>query len=397
MAVLDFLHHWAPFRIDALGIVTILGAAEVDMVVGRMARHRFTGCLPLLGAFQIASNSIVRQLPSFILYNVTDGILATDVTGWFSRWLLSQNVTFSSTVLYISVKQKPTTRFNASSIGNHVVGMVLMSSLLAMAILTGDRWGLVNVLAMLVSVIVRQVIIDQNLAALDIAATKSAKTSNEVVKTFLVLPTGAAVTIKASRGIVVDCLLTTPRPLNPLLYDIARGAGWIAFGIHVVSLGMAAFLNQLLAVALLLVSTVLVTLRIGDDEYQIGSRLQIRRYDCVGPAFRAAALARLQLSTTQEDTMLAWGLFPQRSNEQWWRKYRACQGTPSLHSFRLWDKHLANTTFAAIPQGLEPPAVTTTNGAQPDEGGCQTRSEERQNIEHGGVSNAQCSSSSNSI
>lgn len=200
--------------------------------------------------------------------------------------------------------------------------MVLMSSLLVMAILTGDRWGLVNVLAILVSVIVRQVIIDQNLAALDIAATKSAKTSNEVVKTFLVLPTGAAVTIRASCGIVVDCLLTTPRPLNPLLYNIARGAGWIAFSIHVLSLGMAAFLNQLLAVALLLVSTVLVTLCIGDDECQIGSRLQIRRYDYVRPAFRAAALARLQLSTTQEDTMLARGLFPQRSNEQWWRKYR---------------------------------------------------------------------------
>lgn len=52
MAILDFLHHWAPFRIDALGIVTILGAAEVDMVVGRLARHHFTGCLPLLCAFQ---------------------------------------------------------------------------------------------------------------------------------------------------------------------------------------------------------------------------------------------------------------------------------------------------------------------------------------------------------
>src|SRR5271156_582823 len=46
-----YLERWAPFRIDALGLVTLLGAERVDQVVGRLAHHRLTSCLPLLGAF----------------------------------------------------------------------------------------------------------------------------------------------------------------------------------------------------------------------------------------------------------------------------------------------------------------------------------------------------------
>lgn len=78
--LLNYLVSWAPFHIDALGIVTFLGAEQIDQAVGRLARNRFTSCLPLLGAYKIAGNDIVKPIPGFTLYNITDGILATDLT-----------------------------------------------------------------------------------------------------------------------------------------------------------------------------------------------------------------------------------------------------------------------------------------------------------------------------
>lgn len=36
------LHHWRPFRIDALGLVTLLGAEEVDLGIGTLQKRRFT-------------------------------------------------------------------------------------------------------------------------------------------------------------------------------------------------------------------------------------------------------------------------------------------------------------------------------------------------------------------
>lgn len=94
---------WAPFRVDALGIVTILGADQMDLVLGRLAHTGFSTFLPLLGAYKAADNSIVKPIPGFTLYNVSDGVLATDINGWFARWLLCQDLTFTSTTLIMSI------------------------------------------------------------------------------------------------------------------------------------------------------------------------------------------------------------------------------------------------------------------------------------------------------
>lgn len=190
---------WAPFRIDALGIVTILGADQTDLVVGRLARTGFTGLLPLLGAFRVADNSIVKPIPGFVLYNVSDGILANDITGWFARWLLCQDLTFTSSTLHISVEDNVSSRA-CDCLSELAAAGMTMGTLLIILILSSDWWGLANWAAMACSVIVRRLIIGQNLSSLDTASSKAVITSSELVKVFLTLPTGNAVTIKAPQG-----------------------------------------------------------------------------------------------------------------------------------------------------------------------------------------------------
>jgi len=79
---LDTLQQWMPFRIDALGLVTILGNDRVDLVLGQLTHSSLTEWLPLLGAYTIVSNRIIEPLPGFNLYNITDGITASDLAGW---------------------------------------------------------------------------------------------------------------------------------------------------------------------------------------------------------------------------------------------------------------------------------------------------------------------------
>ena len=79
--IFHFLKTWAPFKMDALGIVTLLGADEMDAMVGRLVRTPYTNYLPLLGAYTVAGNSITKPLPGYAVYNITDGIKATDVAG----------------------------------------------------------------------------------------------------------------------------------------------------------------------------------------------------------------------------------------------------------------------------------------------------------------------------
>lgn len=81
--VIRWLRKWTPFKIDASGLVTILGADEVNQFVGRLSRSRLTEYLPLVSSFVIANDGITSAIPGFELYNKSDGIRATDFTGWF--------------------------------------------------------------------------------------------------------------------------------------------------------------------------------------------------------------------------------------------------------------------------------------------------------------------------
>ncbi|KAK2048732.1 hypothetical protein LZ31DRAFT_550105 [Colletotrichum somersetense] len=333
---LQHLGEWSPFSIDALGLITLLGSEALDTVLGQMICNPVTQYLPLLGGQIIASNSIVSPRIGFALYNVNDGIKATDLAGWFARWLSCEGAQFSGTTLRIRREKRP------AAPAKRLIGLAsgaLGLLPLVLGILIVDWWAVVNGLVMAASVLVRLVVMNQNHRALDLSAMGADGTSSEMVRCFVTLPDGKAITIMTTRGIVLDCLLTDPRPPHPRLYQAARIAGWAAFGIHVVVLGMSPLICQLPTVVVMLTATVATVYQVGADLYRIGHEICISRDDAE-ERFRAAAYARLQLSEEEEISMVNWHLFPQKTNTMWWQKYK---DYAKDMKFSNWNKTLAKT------------------------------------------------------
>lgn len=336
---LDILRQWSPFKIDALGLVTILGADAVDGAIGSLKQSKITDWLPFLGGHVIASNQYIRPIPGFVLYNISDGILATDLAGWFARWLLSQDLTFNSTSVYITSSKR--SQSCARDMCALVIGICALSPIIMMPAFMGDWWGFANSISMLVMTIIRELSLRLNRSALNLAAVETGDGLSQPVKVFLTAPNGKAVSVFASRGIVIHCLLTTPRTPYPRFYRGILMIGWLAFGCHIISLGKTTLFCQLPTVALLIGATILKVCQIGDDEHRIGSRLNLDLKVAERQDFRAAAYAHLQLSQKEEDSMVQWSMFPHRSNEFWWAKYRHCIANKSLKSFENWDQVLA--------------------------------------------------------
>ena len=338
--ILAFLASWAPFKIDALGLITILGTTELDMTVGSLVRNRLTDFLPLLAAFLIAGNNILSPIPGFAVYNITDGILATDVSGWLARWLLCQDFTWNSTELrlqlLLDIGRRNRFQRRLSEVALGVLGI---STLLVFPILTADWFGLANSLSMTASVFVRWAVVSQNRNAIDRDTLAGLESSSEVIKTFWTLPTGKAVAMYVPRGVLIGCFLTTPQPPSPLFYSAARMAGWVAFGCHIITLGMTSLFNQLVTVFVLIAATFLTSRRIGADNSHIASHLAINRFDHPDPHdSRTSAYVRLNLSYTEERKLLAWNLVPHESNQEWWQKYRTLLGK-ERESYRSHRAH----------------------------------------------------------
>lgn len=343
--VIRWLLKWTPFKIDALGLITILGADEVNRSIGRLSRSRLTEYLPLVSSFVIANDSIRSAIPGFALYNISDGICAFDFAGWFSRWLLSQDLTYNSTTLIMNIRH-PVRPPGDDPVLAACIGMTISFVMILLPALMADWWGLANAISLGISVLVRSTILKANRDAINRAAETAVQQSRTVIKAFCNLTNGRSVTIYAPRGIITQCLLSDPRPSNPRVYFAFRMIGWAAFLVHIISLGMAALPNQLLTVSILAVSTVCVVLRVGSNDESIGQKLVIRRIDHQGPErSMAACFARLRLSTDEEEAMVAWRLMPQFRNEAWWRKYRASLAQNSSRAFddwaekRTWDSY----------------------------------------------------------
>ncbi|KAL5045870.1 hypothetical protein BDW71DRAFT_182966 [Aspergillus fruticulosus] len=67
------LIQWQPFRVDALGLITLLGAEEIDTWVGRLVVSRWPEYMPLLATYIIAGDRFRRKSHSFSIYNITMG------------------------------------------------------------------------------------------------------------------------------------------------------------------------------------------------------------------------------------------------------------------------------------------------------------------------------------
>ena len=184
---LGWLGQWSPFRIDALGLVTMIGADEVNAAVGRLLRSRYTEYLPILGAFVIAGDHFARAVPGFTLYNIDKGITTTDLAGWFARFLRARKMKQSITTLRFTVHAKNLPRARMDDLIAGASGVVVAVVIFVVAVLEWDWWGFANALSMLASVFVRSFLVGQNRAALDRAAKAAYEKGSEEVRVLCLL------------------------------------------------------------------------------------------------------------------------------------------------------------------------------------------------------------------
>jgi hypothetical protein len=98
--ILSSLSKWAPIRLDALGIVTLIGEQVVNRSIRRLVRYRYVEYLPLLAGQVVAGNGMARPIPGFHLFNIIDKIHATDIAALFAYWLSAWEFTGNSTIIH---------------------------------------------------------------------------------------------------------------------------------------------------------------------------------------------------------------------------------------------------------------------------------------------------------
>lgn len=319
---------WQPFRIDALGLVTMIGSEQVDATIGRLVTSRYTEYLPLLGAFVLAGNQFTQAISGFEIYNLYAVIKTTDLAGWFERWCLAQDFNRASNTVNWTVRERTSAslwRSRLDTLLATMIGIAANSALVVLTVFQGDWWGLSNAISMIFSIFVRVYLTKQNRDALDAqAVTCSGPDKNQCERaTFLVfLNDGKLVTMYAPPNLIKNCFIDKPVPPNKRLYKIVRGIGWIGFTAHVITIGMSGLATQIVTVFLIVVPTVLTVFKVGCDDSVIGSRLkaEISTTGQVGERRQDTYLA-LDLSDAQETSMVAWSLMPHKDNDDWWEEY----------------------------------------------------------------------------
>ncbi|KAK2758934.1 hypothetical protein CKAH01_16762 [Colletotrichum kahawae] len=363
-------------QIDALGLITIIGADEVNVSVGRLVPNRYAEFLPLLGAFILASNRFTKNQSNFELYNLTEGIKTTEVAGWLSRWLKAQDFHQVHHKIRWDVQRSrlPGLSYIWTALA---ISIPCHGMLLALTVLSADWWGFLNVLAMILSVVVRVTLVHQNRAGIDKAIDAHRSATGEMpAKLLLIMDDSKVVTMEIPCHLVKAVFIKAPTVPNNHLYRFTRWVGWTAFAAHIISIGMASLPTQICTVFLIVASTILTTFKVGCDDWRmeahiaqdmgktgeqapegvpcrISSSLTAvcseypKRYDewvqrfsqlgsedppgrqC-GPEKAPSPTERrrdlfiwLDLTDDELDSMKMWNLVPQTKNTEWWGNFNA--------------------------------------------------------------------------
>ena len=148
-------------------------------------------------------------------------------------------------------------------------------------------------------------------------------------------PDGKMLTARAPNEVVVRCFIHKPKPPDPRYYKLVRLAGWFFFAAHVITIGQASLLVQILSVLVLCGATVLLACDVGTQGDRIGSRITVEPdpLDELKPlAFpkdhehgnldrRQNAYVFLEAKEAEIESMVSWGLAPHRTNTSWWAEF----------------------------------------------------------------------------
>lgn len=379
------------FKIDALGLVTLLGADEVNISVGHLQRRRYTEYLPLLAAFVIAGNRFTAEQPGFVIYNLTDGITSTELKGWFSRWLMSQTVNNATTVLEWKERKKPD---RATSLIAPALAFALVTPLLVCSVLIGDWYGVGNSFAIIISIFVRVYLLWQIREARDTSANQPPGPKNETKVLNVIRSDGKMITCRAPASVLFtftnDCEVK-----RKIYYKLARRLGWLALGVHMCILGMCTLFTQIYTVLLLVLSTWALcsdwsfdigrkvvksdgsgdfaeretTIPFNECWYVVKTDLPKKKRETSDPTSkvvkwdrRQVAWARIDPTKMQETMMERWNLLPYKDgNKGWWEAYELLK--TELRSSPANKEKLPMTPPAQTPSNRPP--ITTTSSQQP--------------------------------
>ncbi|PYI18777.1 hypothetical protein BO99DRAFT_482359 [Aspergillus violaceofuscus CBS 115571] len=221
------LSDWQPFRLDALGLITLLGAEDIDIWVGRLVPSKWLEYMPLLAMY-------------------------------------CQRLSETRSIIYWEIIEEP-----HSLLSTHLkaagTSACLIGPLFVMTILSGDFYGLANVCAIMLSVWTRAYILCANRATIDqsIKSTFNTYAKDKFNKIMIKTPESKMVTIFVQQSLTVPIFIKNLQPSSYILYRFARWLNWLAFGIHVVTLGMAALSTQIYTVLLVLVPSILICVGFG--------------------------------------------------------------------------------------------------------------------------------------
>ena len=363
-----------------LGLVTLLGAPEVNNHVGKLVRSRYLEYLPLLGSYIIASDEFTSKQTGFQLYNVDAGIYTPDSAGWFTRWLMTQDFRTASSYVQWSVEYKPYSFWKDVWLAGGI-GLVINRGFMAVTLLMGDWWGFANAMSMAFSTTCRAYLVDKNRSWIDRAVEigvkahldelkgkKAEEPDSEVIfdandiatlacdKLIIVLSDIRTVALSIPKCLIVNCFVLTPKPQNSndetkrapssfptkakdgpenvksvevprelRYYQLVRAVAWFAFGAHVVTIGMSCLVSQLFTVVIIVLPTVLMTYGVGSSTNRVGSRLKATVSDLPhkdpSEEKRSDMYAFLNLSDDQDKSLRKWSMTPQKGEVSWWADY----------------------------------------------------------------------------
>ena len=346
-----------PFKMDALGLVTLLGADQVSTAIGSLQRRRYTGALPLLAAFFLAGDRFTSIQPGFAAYNLSDGTKSTELSGWFTRWLMCQQVNNAATHFKWM-------RYEICASWGHLICVAISCSLvMPLVVLTGlmgDWYGVANAGAIIASIAARLYILKQRRQTRDKNMRIQRNLAWEDSAPFFIITRsdGKMITLKMPSPIVLAIFRQAEfKPDRPILYGLAQQAAWVALGIHLLVLGMCTLVTQIYTVILLVSSTVAVssTANWSADtgskvfgstlQHTLGPGITVTLTEVtfnddwrvaktvVAPAaigsggkatmdMRLVAFARLNLREREERMLKRWKLAPQEEDISWWTEYR---------------------------------------------------------------------------
>jgi len=172
---------WAPFKLDALGIIALLGTDSLRQSISRLVHNDLAEYLPLLAPQIIADNTITNTVPGFTLYNITDGVLAIDLSAWVARWLACQAFKWNTTVLDVRALGQKRSLVTTCWFVMLCLNALVDAAIIVFPVLLDDWYGFAASVSLVVTVISRAYILFSLRRSIDDLVTE-ADTEKDPVK-----------------------------------------------------------------------------------------------------------------------------------------------------------------------------------------------------------------------